>query len=272
MGEESPWKPFANIQGGCGSCPPSQRDPFRKRVQGRARLIRQEANFGKMPFFATGLAITLECFFMGWKMSGGQLARAVVFVILVGVVVAIPVVIYELTDTDRSVAIDVLFNVLLTFAGAVVAFTLQQPAAERRARKQWLPFAESACVDLVTIGAEAERMRRVQRSYCGSIRSLLPEEQVEQLAPIVALVDQHCQGAAEKLVSVRDRLGKARRDWEGFIRNHCDGPECEVIDSRIAEVELELYETMNKEVPLPKCYDGERAAPIDTAVPDVAPE
>lgn len=186
-------------------------------------------------------------------MNYPMFARAVLFVFLVSVLVMLPSFVYSRTDIERNDLTETLFNVILTLASAGVAIALQHPAAERRAKQRWLPFAESACSDLVNIAAEAERMRRIQQGYCGKCKALVPSEDQEKFAAVMAMVDQHCVGAAEKLASLRERLHKAQRDWDGFIRNHCDGKECEEIQRRLKVLELELYRTMNAEVPAPGC-------------------
>lgn len=259
---QSIWRPFPAERGGCAMCPPSRLDPFQKRVANRSILISSAIQGRKWArlfpsrarrVVAGGLEIA---FLMGIHMPKVNWS-AIGLVLAVVLLVILPTVVYQFTSVKYNDLTNILFNVLLCVVSVWLSMLLQKPAAQREARKYWLPFAESACNDLVTIGAAAERMRRHQRIYCGKIKSLIAPAEQKRLEPVLALVDAQCSGAAEKLSALRDQIRGARRDWEGFIRNHCEGTECALIQQRLDELEFELNLLTDKEVPVPACEQAD---------------
>jgi len=142
---------------------------------------------------------------------------------------------------------------MLAVASIAASYRLSKPIANAQARKTWLPFAEIACTNLTTIGLMAERMRRMQRGDCGRMMESLDASARDRCKSLFPVLDTQCRESAEKLASIRDQIRSAQNTWETFIRQNCDGVECEEIDQRLREVERDMRQRMDMEAPLPSC-------------------
>jgi len=270
----SAWHPFPEIaSSACSLCPPSRRSPFLDRVVQRSWLLiyavlppllrlRKRWMLSIIVSVFMLPAVVLELIF-----TGVDLMKTYVLPLLALAVLLLLVVLPLLLDAFADIPIDgpaqILFNVLLAIGSAVFSFLLAKPVSDREARKQWLPFAENACVALITIGCTAERMRRQQLTRCGTLREAMPNREHEQMRPLALLLEAQCTEAAERLASVRDQVRDARKSWEAFIRTHCDGAECQLIQQRLDAHENENKQTTDSELSAYRC--------AGTSIPDDPP-
>ena len=115
------------------------------------------------------------------------------------------------------------------------AVTISGKEARKAVTDKWLPAAETACNELLTIGATIERMRHRQIKTCEAIELVFPGVPPKELAPIRQIIRVRCDDCAGILGSLKDHVENSFRNWEVFINNNCEQDECEYIHSRLAE-------------------------------------
>ena len=271
-----PWRPFPNIPvSDCDLCPPSRRMHFRARVETRWWMLGMSRPFGRMvrskrlsrvlPWITLPFAVVIEIVFTGILVMKQNVPSLGLGAIVIAIVIFAALVASK-AENGLTPLSSILLDVFIAAAVAGVTYRATKTVAEHDAKKRWLPFAESACSKLITISMQAERMRRTTRRHCSSVRSIMGQEASN--TNIVAFIENQCEENADKLASLREQVKAARRDWEGFIRTHCEGAECEQIDSRLKGVEEDLLRSLENDTPPTPCGDAAPASEEDLQVDD----
>lgn len=254
------WYPFPDIYTStCSVCPPSRKDSFKTRSLNRSTIIIQSlpnwirtvAVRRRVVLITFGLALAISSSLEGLFLVGNAMKHSAVILIVAIVTIASilgPVLLEHAFQIKVEGLASVLYNAFLTAWSVMASYIFARPIAARDAKRQWLPFAETACNSLITIGYSAERMRKQQARRCDKFKCALPAEQAESMKPLLAIVSAQCEDAAERLASVRDQVGDARKAWEAFIRQHCENPECEAIAERLKSAELRAKLVMDEEL------------------------
>lgn len=68
------------------------------------------------------------------------------------------------------------------------------------------------------------------------------------LKVLLALVDSQCKESGDRLATLRDQVKNTRRQWESFIRTHCEGAECVAISARLGAAQEEQMRAIDAEV------------------------
>ena len=173
--------------------------------------------------------------------------RVIISALLIAVGVLVPIYLVANTPQVFNPLAQVLFSVLLAGASIWFGISLNDKQARKEAARQWLPAAETACKQLLTISNTAERMRLTQTRACNSIEPLLPKGETP-LHPIRQMVEVQCRETAEKLATLRDHIDSAVSHWEVFIANNCERGECDAIAYRIAQVREALEARLKQDV------------------------
>jgi len=164
--------------------------------------------------------------------------RVIISALLIAVCILVPVYLVANNPQAFNPLAQVLFSILLTGASVWFGISLNEKQARKEAAGRWLPAAETACKQLLTISNTAERMRLTQATACNSIEPLLPK--LEASLSIKQMVDVQCRETAEKLATLRDHVDSAVSHWEVFIANNCEKGECDAISFRIGQVRTTL--------------------------------
>ena len=176
--------------------------------------------------------------------------------IIIGLLIAAPTYMLITDVALYNEATQLLFSILLFMAALWFGTQLNTRQARRAATDKWLPAAETACKDLLTISITAERMRRTQKGICSNIEPLIPAEDKEKFRGLNLLIDNQCRETASNLSTLRSSIDTAVSNWKVFIAANCDGADCDIIDHRIEEHRTMLLSRLDEEVP-PPCAQKE---------------
>lgn len=116
------------------------------------------------------------------------------------------------------------------FAG--IAWSKAQ--AVKEANLRWVPMAASACDRLATILGSVANLRATVGQACGSATKNLPELTLDNNRAVRVHFEGLCSSNATRLNDVESHLDSALTDWERFIKQNCEGPECADIGRRLA--------------------------------------
>jgi len=192
--------------------------------------------------------------------------RVILSALLIIVCILVPTYLAANTPQAFNPLAQVLFSIVLTGASVWFGISLNDKNARKEAARQWLPAAETACKQLLTISNTAERMRLTQETACNSIEPLLPK--LETSLPVKQMVDVQCRETAEKLATLRDHIDSAVSHWEVFIASNCEKGECDAISVRIGQVRTTLEAKLKQDFKRPDCEQTRNTAAIaDTDEP-----
>jgi hypothetical protein len=177
--------------------------------------------------------------------------RVILSALLIIVCILVPTYLVANTPQAFNPLAQVLFSIVLTGASVWFGISLNDKNARKEAARRWLPAAETACKQLLTISNTAERMRLTQTTACNSIEPLLPK--LETSLPIKQMVDVQCRETAEKLATLRDHIDSAVSHWEVFIASNCEKGECDAISFRIGQVRTTLEAKLKEDFKRPDC-------------------
>jgi len=113
---------------------------------------------------------------------------------------------------------------------ALVIGSLQSAEQARRsANAKWLPPAESACDRLLTVKASVLGLQQQTKGACHEAANDLPELKADQNKAIRMVFERYCSEISSRLIDVQNHLEGAFEDWIRFIRQNCEGSECQRI-------------------------------------------
>lgn len=152
---------------------------------------------------------------------------------------------------------------LISFAQFFLALYIgklqSEDAARTSANAKWLPPAESACDRLLTVKASVLGLQQQTKGACSKSSDDLPELKAEQNKAIRMVFERYCSEISSRLIDVQNHLEGAFEDWIRFIRQNCEGPECQRIwntlmarkSSLNASTKTETCDSRKVESPLP---------------------
>lgn len=238
----------------CITCPPGRTDPFLHRVIWRALLPfliyrilpkKKPVIFAlAIPALAYGLiteSIIETIYALEENMS------ALISGVAVLALVIIPSYLLMKSPALYNVPVQILFSVFLTAASTWLGISINNKRAKRDATAKWLPAAETACKQLLTLSATAERMKKTQVQSCSTIDPLIPDDGSGNMKPLKAIVALQCRETAEKLATLRDHIENSISHWQVFIGTNCEGNECQIIDQRLQACRHQLFTQIDAE-------------------------
>jgi len=178
--------------------------------------------------------------------------KSFVSLIVIAACLGIPIYILLERPQDFNPLVQFLVSLLLTAASIWFGVSVNNRAARKEAAKAWLPAAETACKQLLTISATAARMRATEAQSCKSLEPLLPTGGTD-CKPIKQLLEIQCRETSEKLAMLKDHIDNAVSHWEVFIGNNCDRGECEDIFTRIDTERQKLSNELATDFPAGGC-------------------
>jgi len=164
-------------------------------------------------------------------------------VIVVALVLA-PAYILHQKPADFGVTTQVLFSILLFGASMWFGFSFNTTAAQKEVASRWLPAAESACKELITISLIADRIHRVRGQNRERVLNLLKQLPPEQRQPISTLTEAQCGSCADRIATLRAQVDTSIAGWEVFIGKNCTGNECAAITGRLDAFRGQQQETL----------------------------
>lgn len=233
---------------GCITCPPGRRDHFLQRVLWRALL--PFLCLDKLPSSrAVILFLIIPCALYGIIVESfvetiseiGDNMSTFLSSILILVLIGVPTYLLTKKPESFNVEMQIMFSVFLTAVSTWLGVSINNKRARRDATAKWLPAAETACKQLLTLSSTAERMKRTQAQACGVIEPLMAPDQPPNSAAIRALVGNQCRETAEKLATLRDHIENSISHWQVFIGANCEGDECQIIDDRLQSCRDRLF-------------------------------
>ncbi len=252
--------PFPPRSYNCPTCPPARHESIITRSIWRFKLLllwfgwypKQKwlTALLYLPGFVYGLIAELVISFFSDERVNMKNTVALLILLLL---VAAPSYMLINNPALLNEATQLLFSILL-FAGSLwFGNQVSLSRAKRAATEKWLPAAETACKDLLTIASTAERMRRTQGGICANIDPLIPEEDKDKLKGLKQLIDNQCHETASNLSTLRSYIDTAVSNWKVFIAANCEGTDCELIEERIEEHRGSLQTRLDQETPASPC-------------------
>jgi hypothetical protein len=140
-----------------------------------------------------------------------------------------------------------MFSVFLTAASTWLGISVNNKRARHDATAKWLPAAETACKQLLTLSSTAERMKRTQAQACNALDPIISDGDQKVLKPLKVLIGLQCRENAEKMATLRDHIENSISHWQVFIGANCEGPECNIIDQRLQACRQQLFSQIDSE-------------------------
>lgn len=262
---------FPQGRGSCITCPPGRADPLILRVLWRAILLFSllrfvpkklipkklipEKFFPKsriaiiliaiLPLLLLGIPVLLYGLIVESVIetvaTGKENMSSVISALLVLVSIAVPSYLMSQTPASYNVPTQIMFSVFLTAASTWFGISVNNKRARHDATAKWLPAAETACKQLLTLSATAERMKRTQTQACDTIDPVISDGDPKTMKPLKALIGLQCRETSEKLATLRDHIENSISHWQVFIGTNCEGSECALIDARLQECRHQLF-------------------------------
>jgi hypothetical protein len=173
--------------------------------------------------------------------TGKENMNSVISAFFVLTLIAIPSYLMSKSPALYNVPTQIMFSIFLTVASTWFGISVNNKRARHEATAKWLPAAETACKQLLTLSATAERMRRTQARACDTIDPIIADGDSKAMNPVKALIRLQCQETSEKLANLRDHIENAFSLWQVFIGTNCEGDECALIDARLQERRQQLF-------------------------------
>jgi len=268
---------FPRGRASCITCPPGRSDPLIFRVLWRAILIFCLLRYipGKLiptrlvpnrfipkSRFAIILLAVPALLLLGFPAllyglvaesvietlaTGKENMSTVVSALLVLALIAVPSYLMSKTPGSYNVPTQIMFSVFLTAASTWLGVSINNKRARRDATAKWLPAAETACKQLLTLSATTERMKRTQAQACNAVDPIISEGDQKSLKALRVLIALQCRETAEKLATLRDHIENGISLWQVFIGTNCEGDECSLIDARLKECRQQLFSQIDAE-------------------------
>lgn len=166
-------------------------------------------------------------------MSGKAVGLFLVILVLVVGAVVVHVEKPEYYNVFSQALFDSVLVLFSALFSAAVSNAKSETEMAKRVGQTWLPAAENACKQLITISRSAERMIHGQQQACDSLGCFLPEEPTSDLVAARQAIKMQCDESAEKLRTLQAHVENAIAEWEVFIRNNCVDNQCEPIFSAL---------------------------------------
>ena len=240
----------------CSLCG-SRSQPFILRCFGRLQVlaIYLIIKFGKDGFLAKTrrlflflisipLSIPLEAII---NITNSNILNMKIFISLIGSIICLGLPIYLVAAYPNSFTplAQVLFSVMLAGFSVWLGIALASKDASKEAAGKWLPAAETAVKQLITISFSIQRMRVVQKMACEN----------QAAPPNKRMFEIQCKETSEKLATIRDMIDNAASTWEVFIANNCEKRQCDDIGRRVDSTRERLKEDIESDFPktAPQC-------------------
>jgi hypothetical protein len=138
-----------------------------------------------------------------------------------------------------------LVSMIQLFLALAIGSLQSAEQAKKSANAKWLPPAESACDRLLTVKASVMGLQQQTKEACHEAAADLPELKTEPNKAIRMVFEHNCSEISSRLIDVQNHLEGAFEDWIRFIRQNCEGPECQRIWHSLMARKASLNSTVN---------------------------
>lgn len=234
--------PLPRHKSRCSICPAKRSDPYLTRFRSRAFLLQLlllrlvNNRFSRIPtnIFIVAFALLIETFYpFYFRYFTDMNGKTIILALAVIALVAFPYFILYHNQALFNPLVGALLDVLLALTSVALGVCYSIKKARREGTSKWLPAAEAACNNLLTISYDAERMRRKQNRWCSKASPILGSLSGEDKIKIEFCFSTQCEEIAEDLASIRAYIDNAYEQWKSFIRENCDDGECEIINANL---------------------------------------
>ncbi|HVT88784.1 MAG TPA: hypothetical protein VHD56_08040 [Tepidisphaeraceae bacterium] len=125
--------------------------------------------------------------------------------------------------------VSLMINAVQFFLALWLGHLISTDAAKQSANAKWLPPAESACDRLLTLTSSISSLQKQMKGACDRASTDLPELKEPKNKSVRLLLDRQCCEVASRLLDIQQHLEGAFEDWQRFIRQNCEGRECQRI-------------------------------------------
>jgi hypothetical protein len=122
-----------------------------------------------------------------------------------------------------------MFAAIQFFLALWLGHVISTEAARKSVNAKWLPPAESACDRLLTLTSSISSLQRQMKGACERASGDVPELKEPKNRSVRLLLDRQCCEVASRLLDIQQHLEGAFEDWQRFIRQNCEGLECQRI-------------------------------------------
>jgi len=237
---------------GCLYCPPTVGEPFFYRIfhkiffllwfktakyddlQNRYLRITKKALILLLWLIpVVTIIVFFELYFLGVKKMKTNYS-ALISAILLGANILISFYIINEKPNYYNPLVDMLFKVFIAAFSISTGLAINEKRIRRNETNRWMPAAESACKELITISKTANRLKNYQGTLCNQMEMLLGSNiSFEATNALKALLRNRCDSCSNGLANIKNHLDKAAEDWRLFLTANCDKGECEKIEERL---------------------------------------
>jgi len=235
----SSWKPLPRkyFSTECGDCPEVEEISLITRAKHRMWLFtwkadnKRKGRLWKTMFFTLSLVLELVFQFYVWVRSI-SMPNAIKLLIAFIVLLVSPILLYVKPDAYTPF-VAILLNIGLFALALWVGLEQAEEHGKRIANDRWLPQAQSAIHRLLTIWASIRSFRNELSYTCKKAAKDLPELEKEENKAIKTLFSSNCGHGSNRLGDIVNHLEDALEDWNRFVKENCQGDDCDRIDKEI---------------------------------------
>lgn len=126
-------------------------------------------------------------------------------------------------------------NVLLAVLSGWLTYFVTVDTERTAANDRWVPQAESACRNLLTVRTAITVFREGFAMLCTNAEQQIPSLTKPGNAELRAVLHTRCSTGADQLQLIENSLDNAAAEWERFLEYNCNGGDCDRIKTVINE-------------------------------------
>ena len=128
--------------------------------------------------------------------------------------------------------VQTMLQIVLCLSSIYLGYIFNANHLKQQATEKWLPAAESACNDLLSLQSSIRRLYDNQEAACNTMTPLFDKSK-EKDRTIQILIKQQCDNSQSNLMTMEDQVENTIDLWLRFIESNCLQNECDRIQKSI---------------------------------------
>lgn len=165
-----------------------------------------------------------------WR-SASIIVMAILVLLILGLIIGL--IERKVTTGLERAFFSFFITIFSTWLGYLYDSHKNKAKEEENFLQRWLPAAQNACYELVTMSAEAKRLQESHERACEAMAKVFPDISKNKLEKMKALIGLKCHTCAENMTNLRNRIDNGLKQWETFVDYNCKEPICKHIHKAI---------------------------------------